>query len=151
MKRSMAIWIAVAGSFLAGITLAYVVGERAAAADKSDALATLAAGEMANTLLALRFIEMGEVEQAKRLLQSETSGQLGWVMEASKGTETLHCAALNTLKDYRQKRHLFDSSEWSEYRALPGKVEDEKARLHFLESMRCGNVRLFQVEDKPAN
>jgi len=132
--------------FIVAGTAGFVVGQSRAERQSREFTAGVAAQGLANNLLVLRFMERGEADQAKRLLQAETNGQLGWIMEGQDPAP--HCAALNTLKQYRAKRGLFSNPEWNDLWKMPGSKEEEEKRRSYLASLNCGDAKLYTVPDE---
>lgn len=119
--------------------------------DEAKLVEGLSTERLANTLLALRFIEMNDIAEAKRLLQAETNSQLSWIMQyEGANRDSLYvqqqCKTLNTLKQYREKRRLFTTDDWSHLWNLPGMKDEEARRIAFLNNLKCGDEKLYTVE-----
>jgi len=106
---------------------------------------------LANSLLALRFIEANELGEAKRLLQAQTNGQLSWLIEFDGSIvdpefAKQRCKVLTTLKQYREKRGLFQGAEWEYLWKMPGMKEEEARRIEFLKNTACGPDTFFTIQ-----
>lgn len=106
---------------------------------------------LANSLLALRFIEANELGEAKKLLQAQTNGQLSWLMEFHASNldpefAKQKCKVLTTLKQYREKRGLFQGTEWDYLWKMPGMKEEEARRIEFLAKTACDSDSFFTVQ-----
>lgn len=133
------LFLSVVASFGGGAMLAKTIAERSSA----DLLEGLIENQLGNNLITLRYIERGEISEAQKLLQAETSGQLSWIMmtmEAIKDAERIEqrCKVLNTLKEYRAKHRLFAGQEWDYLWKIPGMKEEEAKRTAFLARLNCG-------------
>jgi hypothetical protein len=129
----------------------YEVGWRQGARSRQALIESRALEALANSLLALRSIEGNEPGDAKKLLQAQTNGQLSWVIEfggANVDPEFAKqkCKVLNTLKQYREKRRLFQGSEWDYLWKMPGMKEEEAKRIEFLAKTACGSEVFFTVQ-----
>jgi hypothetical protein len=150
MKRTIqsALILAAIG---ASIGIGFYLGAKHATNAGRDLVSGIAEQELANTLMALRYLERGEQIDAKKLLQAETNGQLSWIVQNTdlgKASESGRraCPVLNTLKQYREKHHLFTGADWNHLWGIPGMKDEEQRRIDFLSNLDCGTAVLFRLE-----
>lgn len=126
-------------------------GKQAAEREKNLFMEGLSLNELGNTLLALRYFDKNQPEEAQHLLQAETNGQLSWLiaLEQTNGDPEFlkqRCKVLNTLKQYREKHQLFQTNDWKDLRSLPGAKEEEEKRVKYLAGLACGNDVFFKIQ-----
>lgn len=150
MKKSLKI----SGSLILACALVgsgFLIGQQAATSKSREIIEGISLQGLASHLLILRFIERGEVADARKVLQGETNGLFSWVIENATANPTPEqeqqkCKVLNTLKQYRAKHQLFTTRDWDYLWNVPGMKEEEAKRQAFLTQMNCGDVRLFKIE-----
>lgn len=113
---------------------------RAAAGHALDSLAT--------DLSLLRFLHKGQVEEATRIIQGSTAGELSRFIESERFAPELEkCRVLTTLKQYREKKGLFVGKDWEFLWRMPGMQEEEQRRRRYLDGLHCGAEVFFKVDD----
>lgn len=125
------------------------IGER----EKNTLMNGVLLNSLGNTLFALRYFDKNQPGEAQRLLQTETSGQLSWLIDldpVNDDPEFLkqRCKVLNTLKEYREKHHLFKTNDWKDLWNLPGAKEEEEKRIKYLTNLACGKDVFFKIQQE---
>jgi hypothetical protein len=131
--------------------LCFALGKSSAQIETRRIVAGLAAQTLSNDLSTIWFIERGDLDQARKLLRGETSGQLSWMMQryqldSSTVVSEEDCRLFNTLKQYRAKQALDGSGKAAFLSEFPGMAEEEKRRQEFLDHLNCGTAVLFKVD-----
>ena len=131
--------------------LFFWLGKQTTEREKKIFAEGLSLNELGNTLLALRYFDKNQPNEAQRLLQAETNGQLSWLiaLEQANGDPEFRkqrCKVLNTLKQYREKHQLFKTNNWDDLRSLPGAKEEEEKRGKYLAGLACGNDVFFRIQ-----
>lgn len=138
-------------ALMVGVACGYLWGSNRQSHEFYDSVEGLHLEAMANTLTSLRMIEESQIDEAKRLLQAQTNGQLSWIIKAANRGESEdrgeeRCKLLNTLKQYRETRGLFRGPEWDYLWKIPEMKAEEDVRVKYLNSLSCGSEVFFTVK-----
>jgi hypothetical protein len=138
--------LAVIGLALAGA--GFAAGQFRAKSEEGRKAASHALGSLATDLSVLRFLHKGQMEEAIKIVQGSTSGELSRFIESERFAADLEkCRVLNTLKQYRAKKGLFVGKDWEFLWKMPGMQEEEERRRNYLEGLQCGSEVFFKAED----
>lgn len=126
------------------------LGRQTAEREKNTFIEGLSLNKLGNTLLVLRYFDKNQPNEAQRFLQTETNGQLSWLIaleQANSDPEFLkqRCKVLNTLKQYRETHQLFTTNNWKDLWNLPGAKEEEEKRIKYLAGLACGSDVFFKI------
>jgi hypothetical protein len=111
---------------------AYQMEKRIASASEEKAV-----DDLASDIFMLQEIENGKTSDAIRILQAGTGPELDLIAQRlnQKIDIKFRCSLIKKLKDYREKKNLFQAGEWDYLWKVPGMKEAEEKRRYFLESV----------------